>query len=256
MNTERSSGTYARPRLARRCSGARVASTLPEDLARQRRERAGERLERRGLARAVRAEQRDDLAGVEVEIDLAHRGEAAVARREVPRLEQHARRDRLLGPDAFAGAFRARRGVRRGLVVGGLGLTEVGRDHGRVGADLVGSARRDHAPEVERDDAVAHRHDQRDVVLDEKDRETPLLGQAAHETHRARPSRARRGRPRARRGAAPTASSRRRARCRRAGAGRTAAHRAGGRGRPRGRTRAPRRRPCSTAAGHPARPGR
>ena len=47
---------------ARLCSGARVGGAVELDLARERRQLAAQRQHRRRLARAVGAEQADDLA--------------------------------------------------------------------------------------------------------------------------------------------------------------------------------------------------
>ena len=68
-------------------------------------------------------------------------------------------------------------------------------------------------------------------------RDAPLVGEVADEAAELLRSPGRRGRPRARRAAAPTDPPRRRARSPRGDGGRTAARRAGGRGRPRARTR-------------------
>ena len=62
-----------------RCGG-RLAEE--PDLALHRRELAGEREQRRRLAGAVGAEERDDLAGVDVEVEVADDGHLAVAGRQ------------------------------------------------------------------------------------------------------------------------------------------------------------------------------
>ena len=110
----------------------------------ERRKLAGERQQRRRLARAVRAEQADDLArpapsrsrscttGCAVVAGgqrLGPRGAASLMRRPV--------RSRRLQRS------RRRRGSSASLLV--VALAEVGGDDGRVGADLGRGARRDHA---------------------------------------------------------------------------------------------------------------
>ncbi len=85
----------ARPRRARACCGRRVTSrpsrkTWPADG----RERAADQVEQRGLAGAVRADQRLAAAARELEVDVRGHGEAAEA------LVQPARRERRRGHGA------------------------------------------------------------------------------------------------------------------------------------------------------------
>ena len=60
-------------------------------------------------------------------------------------------------------------------------LAEVGRDDGRVGADLGRRAGRDLTAEVEHGDPVADAHHEGHVVLDHEDAEPPLLRQPAND---------------------------------------------------------------------------
>ena len=79
-NSDRSSGTWRQPRRATSW-GRRADGGPPEDvdLAAEDGQEARDGEQRGGLARAVRAEQRHDLARVDVEVEVAHDGDAVVA---------------------------------------------------------------------------------------------------------------------------------------------------------------------------------
>ena len=78
----RPSGTCAMPMRAR-IGGeiATMSSPAKRDRARHRPDDARDRPQRRGLARAVGAEQRDDLAGRDRQVHVAHDGGVVVAGR-------------------------------------------------------------------------------------------------------------------------------------------------------------------------------
>ena len=116
------------------------------DDTRERRQQSGDREQRRRLAGAVRSEQRDDLARTDVQGDVAQHRDAAVAGVEPLTSIRSSSliaglRCRVLrcggsaAPARVGGPIRGDAGL--GLRLAG-GLTEVGRDHGRVGADLAG----------------------------------------------------------------------------------------------------------------------
>ena len=94
------------------------------DLAVHRRQLAGQGEQRGGLAGAVGAEERHDLAGVDAEVDVADDGHLPVAGRQPLRLDQ--------------GVGHARHLLDR------VGVAEVGVAHRRVVADLRGRAAGDH----------------------------------------------------------------------------------------------------------------
>ena len=125
------------------CSGRRPTIGVPvERDAGRGVDHARDRAQRRRLARAVRAEDHDDLALVDGEVEAV----------------QHPHR-------AVAGPQLARPRAAR---VTAAGVPEVGLDDARVVADLGGRALGDLAAEVEHDDLVGDRHDHRHVVLDEQ----------------------------------------------------------------------------------------
>ena len=68
--------------------GSRHVAPGEDDAARGRRQRPGDEVEEGGLARAVRADDRAHLAPRDGEADAVHRGEAAEAPRQLPRLEE------------------------------------------------------------------------------------------------------------------------------------------------------------------------
>ena len=119
-----------------------------------RRREAGDRAQRRGLARAVRADQRDDLALLDLERDALERGDVAVVGVDVVELEQ-----------------------RHQLAL----LSEVGLDHAVVRPDLVRLALGDLLAVVEHPDVLGHAHDDLHVVLDQEDRQVLLLAELVHE---------------------------------------------------------------------------
>ena len=247
--TARSSGTNAESRA--RTSGGAGCDGLhpraqPAHLTGERRELARQREQGRRLARAVRAEQRDDLAGRDGEVEVAHRGEIAVTGREPARVHERPRRSspgrgvtraRAAGSAGLSAAFRrrsARRGTRR---------SPAGR-----GGSRPGSPEARCRPRVEHGDAIADAEHERDVVLDHQNARAPTRRRAGAPAGRAPRSRGRRGPRPARRAAARTDRPRPRARSRRVVGGRTAARRAADRDRPRGRTRgSPPARPVESA---------
>ena len=108
---------------ARLASGARSAGSRPPTSTRPpwRAPGALQRPEQRRLARAVAAHERDDLARAQLEVDVAHRDDRAVAHDD-PAAAQHARRPTSIGCGTAGGGVdagerrraavrRARRGV-------------------------------------------------------------------------------------------------------------------------------------------------
>ncbi len=71
---------------------ARDVALLEADGARRGTREPGEQVDERGLPRAVRADDRDELAGVDAEAHAVQRAELAVVLREVLRAEDHAGR--------------------------------------------------------------------------------------------------------------------------------------------------------------------
>ena len=122
-------------------------------LAAERRQLPGHGAQRRRLAGTVGPEERDDLAGVHVQVEAVDDLDVAVAGPQPGGLEQ------------------------RGHVVAtvrlALGAAEVGLDDAGVAAHLAGRALGDLPPEVEDDDAVAGLQQQRHVVLDDEDADAP-----------------------------------------------------------------------------------
>ena len=112
------------------------------DLAASRRDQPHDRVQRRRLPRAVRADEPDDLAGRDVERDAADGSDAAVRDLEIANLERAHSADRRLAE------------VRRGDV--------------EVAADLARRALGERPALVEHLDPVADVHDQRHVVVDEE----------------------------------------------------------------------------------------
>ena len=155
----RRSSTCARPSPAVRCAG-RPSMRLPleRDAARARREQPGDGVHQRRLARAVRAEDGDDLAFVHLHRRLPQDLEVAVGDVETLDL-QH----------------RAHRSVR---------LAEIGLDDAPVARHGVGRAVGDLLAEIEGDDALGHRRDDPHVVLDHEEREAAAV-QVADELHQA-----------------------------------------------------------------------
>ena len=87
----RPSGTSAMPArtIVLRLAAQRAA--VQQDLAARPRDGADDRVQRRGLAGAVRPDQADDLAGVDLQAEAADGGDGAVADVELPHLERPAR---------------------------------------------------------------------------------------------------------------------------------------------------------------------
>ena len=156
---------HAEP-LARAHVQRRVGARSEQpNVAAERAQLARERRDRRRLARAVRPEQRDHLARVDVEVEVTHDLDLPVPGAEALGLE--------------AGGHAPYRAAPR---VGGIVAVfraEIRLDDARVVADRVGRALRDRVPEVERDDAVAGLQDQRHVVLDDEHADPAPRGQRA-----------------------------------------------------------------------------
>ena len=89
MNTDFSSVTKDMPLRARLYSGAVVACAVEQHLAGDQRQLARERQQRRRLAGAVGAEQADDLARVDLEVDVVDDRLAGVAGGHAPVTDDH-----------------------------------------------------------------------------------------------------------------------------------------------------------------------
>ena len=120
---------------------------------------AHDRVERRRLPRAVRADETDDLAAPDDERKAAHRLDGAVADTEVLELQGGNR----AGTDARSLRLRRR------------ALAEICSRHAEVGADLCRRPLRECHALVEHVDPVADVEDERDVVVDEQDAGAVLL---------------------------------------------------------------------------------
>ena len=135
------------PKRAMRVRGQAVDAVAAErDLAAHRLQElthARDRLERRRLPGAVRADERDDLAGVDVEVDAVERGRAAVRARARLGARASERSRRRLHRGALDAGTTTRSGSSMAL------LAEVGLDDFMVGGDLFGRALRDHSSEVQ-----------------------------------------------------------------------------------------------------------
>ncbi len=136
----------ARDRLRLPSSDRRAAEP---DVAGAHADEADDRVQRRRLPRAVRADQADDLALADLEREVANGRHRAVV--DAERLELEC----------------GRRGAHGGLVDGAL--AEVGSGDVEVVADFAGSPLGERPPLVEHVDAVADLHDQRHVVVDQQD---------------------------------------------------------------------------------------
>ena len=110
----------------------------------------GDHPQRRRLARAVGAEQRDDLALIDRDREVVQGRDGAVADLHACHLEQCHQSASCAG------------------VVFAVGCAQVGVDHDRVLLDLGRRALRDHLAEVEHDDPLRHRHHELHVVLDQQ----------------------------------------------------------------------------------------
>ena len=119
------------------------------DVAAEAGQEPGDGQKRRGLAGAVRAEQRDDLAGLDVEVDAVHDGHTAVARDQPAKLERRQ-------PGLQCGA------------VASYDPAQVRRDDRRILAYGDRRAGRDDAAEVQDGELVADVEHQRHVVIDEQ----------------------------------------------------------------------------------------
>jgi len=80
-------------------AGDLVAVEVPEatagdrDVAADRRQRPGHEAKQRGLARAIRPDDRDRFAGADREVDVVDDGSAAVRRRDAAELQRRRRRE-------------------------------------------------------------------------------------------------------------------------------------------------------------------
>ena len=102
---------------------------------------AHDRLERRGFADAIAAEQSHDLAGANLEIDAVQDVRLAVPGLQVLHGKERGRRSGMAGP-------------------------EIGLAHGRIGRDRCVIALREHPAAGEHGDAVAQVGDDAQIVLD------------------------------------------------------------------------------------------
>ena len=112
-----------------------------------------------GFARAVGADQGDDLAFVHMEGDVL---------------------DGVDGAVVDVDAFNAQHSLCHGSA---LLLAQVGFDDLGVVADLVGGALGDDPAEVQHRDALADAHDQIHVMLDQQDGDVELVPDAADDLH-------------------------------------------------------------------------
>ena len=118
---------------------------------------AEHRHHQRRFAGAVGADQRDDLAFVDVDIDAFEGDDAAVIGFDAAQREQR-----------FAVA-RSQSDLRAGLLDFFVGDAEIGGDYLGVVADILRSAVGDFHAVVEHDDMVGNLHHHAHVVLDEQD---------------------------------------------------------------------------------------
>ena len=112
---------------------------------------AADRAQQRGLARAVGAEDADQLAALDPQRHLLQRADRAVVDREAVDLK-HRRH-----------------------------LAEIGQQHPRIVQHLAGRAFGDHLAGIEHDGAVAEAPHQPHVVLDQQDRQAALAAQCEHQ---------------------------------------------------------------------------
>ena len=219
----RPSGTCEIPRATRRSArSAGDVGAVEPDPARARPEQAAHGAQQRRLARAVRADQR-------------RRSRPRCTSKSTAAQRDGSRRRRPTSDSTRSSGARAL--MRAPLVVG----AQVGLDHARVAAHLLGRALGDLLAVVEHGDALAQVHHERDVVIDQHDGELELAVQLTRSARAAPPSPRDSCRRPARRAAAGAAASRARARSRAGAARRRAASR---RARPRS---APRPRRSSSA---------
>ena len=145
------------------CSGERPRSDAPASRISPRAgvDEAHDRVQRRRLARAVRADQPDDLAARDLDREAAHGRDAAVARRR-------GRRSRA-SPSLIR------------VVLAHGALAEVGGGDVEVGADLARRALGQRRAAVEHVDAVADVHDQRHVVVDQEHAGAVVVAHGAHD---------------------------------------------------------------------------
>ena len=138
--------------------GAVSPISLPSkrDRALARRRQARDRPQRGGLARAVGADHRDDLALVHGQRDALQRLDVAVVGVDVLDLEQRHQ------PVA-------------------AWVAEVGLDDAVVVADLLGQPLGDLLAVVEHGDVLGHAHHDLHVVLDQEDGQPALVAQGGHE---------------------------------------------------------------------------
>ena len=216
---------------ARQRVGARPVTSLAEHVHRPPVgvELAARDLERGGLARAVRPEQREDLPAGSVEVDAVQHVDDAVARAHVAQRERVAVAGAVpllrAASSSVVGSTTARSGAAPAASAAASpappplaadGPSPRGTRRGRRGSPgSRGVPVRDDPAEVEHVDVIARAHDEAHVVLDEEHREA-VGGERRAGARRASSSRSRSGRRTARRAAARAAWPRARARPRRA----------------------------------------
>ena len=162
--------------------------TLEEHVATAGCQRAGADVEHRGLAAAVRAEQRHHRSRCHLQADPVHDLDRSVT-------GPHVASSRIVGS---RGRRTARRRSRR---------TEIGAHHDRIVLDLIRGAAGDHLAVIEHVDVFAGAHHQADIVLDQADGEVVAPRPAGAAGARRPPSPARSARTPARRAAGPWVGS-------------------------------------------------
>ena len=125
---------------------------------------AGDALQRRRLAGAVGADQADELAAVDVEVDALDGVDAAVRDLDARELEQRVRVGRTAGAHECTAALSCALEVQQDLAA------EVGGDHRRILLHFRRRSFGDLLAVVEHEHAVADAHHELHVVLDQQDR--------------------------------------------------------------------------------------
>ena len=144
----RPSGTWIRPRPTSACGvRAAVGDAAVADGALDLGQHPADRLEQRGLAGAVGADDAHGLAGSDLERDIAHRAQVAVVGRHLSAATGRAQ------PAFF--------------------FSQVGLHHVRIGAHRVGRAAGDHGAGIHHVDVARNLHHELDVVLDQHHADAP-----------------------------------------------------------------------------------